>query len=86
MGGSPWQQALASIREALVIQDVVALEAARAAALELAVPKDLKGVLQEADAEQLLERLPDWVTDEFAERALARSVKHSADAQCEGAR
>ena len=42
MGGSPWQHALASIGEALA--DSSALESARAAALELAVPAELKAV------------------------------------------
>jgi ATP-dependent DNA helicase RecG len=75
MGGSPWQQALAPIGEALAIGDAVALEEARRSALGLSIPAELKAALEGSDEEQLLKLLPGWATDEFAESALARSVR-----------
>lgn len=75
MGGSPWQHALASIGEALALADSSTLASARAAALELAVPAELKAALADTDEAELTERLPVWTSDEFAESALARSVE-----------
>ena len=75
MAGTPWQEALESIRRALSLSDETALAEARAAALELAVPRELKARLAEVDAEALREHLPSWASDELAEHALARSVE-----------
>lgn len=75
MPRSPWQRAVFAIRQALELGDETALTVAREAALALAVPHELKTLLESSDATALAERLPGWASDEFGERALARPVE-----------
>jgi ATP-dependent DNA helicase RecG len=75
MTGSPWQRAVTAIQQALALEDEGGLAAARETALELAVPRELKDALERASTGQLAELLPDWLSDEFAERALARPAE-----------
>ena len=75
MHRSPWQRAVVAIRQALDLADETALAAAREIALALAVPHELKELVASSDARALREWLPDWASDGFGERALARPVE-----------
>jgi len=75
MHRSPWQRAVVAIRQALDLADETALAAAREIALALAVPHELKELVASSDARALREWLPDWASDGFGERSLARPVE-----------